>query len=226
MPVPAVPRRAAPPRKKAYKSPSATQLSEVPAPTAVPEAIEEAPDATPTVELTAEPTSELEPESVAPPSVTSHESPEQVSVPSSEEVLVIGDVQDDEVGKSAEIDASEVGPVDEHEEGYVSADEPQPVPEREDWDEEEGVAAKLSQMGAVNPLEGPPPVPFREFIPSPTASHSSIPAAVPGKEPLDVEDEVDVDLEEVGESHLPQEPEAKKEAREEADERGSRAGEF
>jgi len=255
MPVPAGPRRAAPPRKKAYKSPSASQLSEVPAPAAVPEATEEAEEAAHTAEPAAESTPDAALESVAPPSltkVTSHEtveSPEQVLVHSSDEMAVIGDVQKEigEVGKSAELDAAEAGPVEEREEEerYDDTDEPQPEPKpkQEDQEEEEEeeerrrrVAAKLSQMGAVNPLAGPPPVPRRESTPSPTARQDSVSAPVRTQEPLDVEDEVNVDLEEVGESVPPpppahfsaralnEEPEEAKEARE-ADEFASRAGE-
>lgn len=237
MPVPAGPRRAAPPRKKAYKSPSASLLSEVPTPTAVPEATEEAPGATPTGEPAVESTPELESESVAPPAltkVTSHEtveSPEQDTVPSSSDVLIIGDVQKEigEVGKSVEIHAAEV----------ITVNEPQSVPVQEDREEEEEeedeeerrrrVTAKLSQMGAVNPLAGPPPVPRRESIPSPTARRDSGTAPVPTEE-LDVEDEVNVDPEEVGESTPPpaparNSPQAHVEEAREADESASHAGE-
>ncbi|KAG1723026.1 uncharacterized protein EDB91DRAFT_1173775, partial [Suillus paluster] len=115
--------------------------------------------------------------------------------------------------------------------------------QEQDEEEEEArrkrVAAKLSQMGAFNPLAGSPPVPRRESIPSPTARRDSVPISpVPVEEPLDVEDEVNVDLEEVGESipsppaahippqsHVDDEPEEAKEARE-ADEPASRAAEF
>ena len=255
MPVPAVPRRAAPPRKKAYKSPSASQLAEVPVPTPVPEATEEAPDTVPTEEHVAESTPEPELESVAPSSltkVTSHETvegPEQV--PLSEEILIEGDVQKEigEVGKSTELDTDEAGPEEEREEEeeqyYDDADEPKPEPEQESREEEDEeqeeerrkrVAAKLLQMGAINPLARPPPVPHRESISSPTARHDSVPPPVPTEKPLDVEDEVNVDLEEVGES-VPSPPpalilpqahiedlEEAEEARE-ADKPASRAGE-
>ncbi|OJA10865.1 hypothetical protein AZE42_06829 [Rhizopogon vesiculosus] len=256
MPVPAGPRRAAPPRKKAYKSPSASQLSEVPAPAAVPEATEEVEEAAHTAEPAAELTPDAAPESVTPPSltkVTSHEtveSPEQVLVRSSEQMAVTGDAQREigEVGESAEFDAAEAGPVEEREEEerYDDTDEsqPEPKPKQEDQEEEEEdeeerrkrVAAKLSQMGAVNPLAGLPSVPRRESIPSPTARQNSVSAHVPTQEPLDVEDEVNVDLEEVGESVPPpppahslaqahnEEPEEAREARE-ADEFASRAAE-
>ncbi|KAG2146837.1 hypothetical protein DEU56DRAFT_786765 [Suillus clintonianus] len=270
MPVPAGPRRAAPPRKKAYKSPPASQLPDVPVPDAAPEVTEEALDAEPTEEPTAQPMTEPEPE--ARPSivtVTSQEhveSPEQDPVPSSEQILVIGDVQREigEVGVSVELDTSEVGPADklEEEDDHVYHGEPEPeqdeqeqeqevqeqeeheVHEQEEEDEAEEearrqrVAAKLSQMGAFNPLAGPPPVPRRDSIPSPTARHDSPAPPVPIEEPLDVEDEVNVDLEEVGESipsppaahispqsHVEEKPVQAQEARE-ADEPASRADEF
>ncbi|KAG0700619.1 hypothetical protein DFH29DRAFT_1080573 [Suillus ampliporus] len=255
MPVPAGPRRAAPPRKKAYKSPPTSQLPEVPVPAAVPEITEEAPDTAPTEEPAVESTTEPEPE----PEVASREpveSPEQVPVPSSEQILVIGDVQKEigEVGMSAELDTTEVVPADKFEEDdNIDADEPEPTFTQEDQKEEEQeqteqeeeeveearrtrVAAKLSQMGAFNPLAGPPPVPRKESIPSPIARRDSVPIPpVPIEEPLDVEDEVNVDLEEVGESitsppaaHIPSlsHVEAEPEKAEEAREVASGAAEF
>jgi hypothetical protein len=169
----------------------------------------------------------------------------------SEEILVEGDVQKEigEVGKSTELDTDEAGPEEEREEEeeeqyYDDADEPKPEPEQESWEEEDEeeeerrkrVAAKLLQMGAINPLAGPPPVPRRESISSPTARHDSVLPPVPTEESLDVEDEVNVDLEEVGES-VPSPPPARispqahiedleeaEEARE-ADKPASRAGE-
>ncbi|KAG1732308.1 hypothetical protein EDB19DRAFT_1292055 [Suillus lakei] len=273
MPVPAGPRRAAPPRKKAYKSPPASQLPEAPVPDVVPGVSEEAPDAESTEEPAAEP--EPEPEAEARPSIVSVtsqeqvESPEQVPVPSAEQILIIGDVQKEigEVGVSVELDTAEVDPVDklDEEDAHVDADEPEleqqdqeeegheleeqeqeqehkerEREEEEDEAEEEArrqrVAAKLAQMGAFNPFAGPPPVPRRDSIPSPTARRDSIPAPpVPIEKPLDVEDEVNVDLEEVGEptpsppaahippqSHVEEELEQAKEARE-ADKPASRA---
>jgi hypothetical protein len=246
MPVPAGPRRAAPPRKKAYKSPSATQLSDVPAPAAVPDATEEASETASTAEPAAESAPEPAPESVAPPSlikVTSletTESPEQVPVPSSEEILVTGDVQKEigEVGKSAELDVPEVCHMDVREEDEEHV-EPQPKQDREEEVQEEEeeeqrrrrVAAKLSQMGGFNPLAGLPPLPRRESIPSPPASarHDSFST----EEHLDVEDEVNVDIEEVGESvpppppaHIsPQAHEEEPEEAREAEKPASRAGE-
>lgn len=216
MPVPAGPRRAAPPRKKVYKSPPASQLSEVPVHDAAPEVSEEAPDAEPTTE----PELELEPE--ARPSgvtVTSQElveSPEQVPVPSAEQILVIGDVQKEigEVGVSVELDTAEVDPADKLEDEDDRIDADVPVPEQQDQDEEgqeqeeqeheerkqkeeevdaeeearrHRVALKLAHMSAFNPLARPPPVSRHDSIPSPTARRDSITAQlVPVEEPLDV----------------------------------------
>lgn len=211
MPVPAGPRRAAPPRKKAYKSPPVSQPPEVPVLDAAPEVSQDALDAEPTeepaAERTTQPEPELEPETRPPVvSVTSQdvvESPEQVTVPSAEQILVIG-----EVGVSVELDTAEVDPADklEDEDNRVDADEP--VSEQQDQEEEQQeeeqqeqeeqeyeeceqkeeeeeeeeearrqrVAAKLAEMGAFNPLAGPPPVPHHDSIPSPPTRHGSSPA--------------------------------------------------
>ncbi|KAG1718594.1 WD40-repeat-containing domain protein [Suillus paluster] len=234
MPVPAGPRRAAPPRKKAYKSPPTTQLPDVPVPAAAPETTEEAPDAESTTEPEPEP--EARPSVVTVTSLEQVESPEQVPVPSSEQILVIGDVQKEigDVGVSVELDTVEVGPANtlEEEDVPVDACEPEPAPAQEEEEQElehdeqmqqEQDEERKKRMGAFNPLAGSPPVPRRESIPSPTARRDSVPISpVPVEEPLDVEDEVNVDLEE---SHVDDEPEEAKEARE-ADEPASRAAEF
>ncbi|KAG2138578.1 uncharacterized protein EDB93DRAFT_1164777 [Suillus bovinus] len=145
MPVPAGPRRAAPPRKKAYKSPPVSQLSEVPVVHVAPDVSEEAPDAEPAEEPAAsiELEPELEPEarpSVA--TVTSQEvvqSPEHVPVTSAEQILAVSDVQKEigEVGVSIELDTAEVDPTDKLEEENYRVDADEPAPEQQDREKEE-----------------------------------------------------------------------------------------
>ncbi|KAG2038167.1 hypothetical protein BDR03DRAFT_955336, partial [Suillus americanus] len=204
-------------------------------------------------EPTTEPEPELGPESVV--TVTSQEvveSPEQVHVPSADQILVTGDVQKEigEVGVSVELDTAEVDPADklEDEDNFVDADEP--VPEQQDEEQEDQeheereqeeeedeaeeearrqrVAAKLAQMGAFNPLAGLPPVSHHDSIPSPTFRRDSITA-----QPVSVEEHLDVDeatpsppaAHVLPQSHVEEELEQAKEARE-VDETASRAGEF
>ncbi|KAH7885492.1 hypothetical protein F5I97DRAFT_1400553 [Phlebopus sp. FC_14] len=215
MPVPAGPRRAAPPRKKAYKSAPAAPLPEPP-------------------------NSEAEPETA--PAITDKEpvtDVEQLTVSPPAEFFISGDVQKEVgvVGKSVEetydehlnikqeiaertgvvatehplepvadthedieVEEEHVGvaePEAEEESTAVADDEQAIVPkapevEVEDEDEDarrKRVAAKLAQMGAFNPFAGPPPIPRRESI-----GESKV------NEGLDVEDEVNVDVEEVGET--------------------------
>jgi hypothetical protein len=264
MPVPAGPRRAAPPRKKVYKSPPASQLSDVPAPDAAPEVSEVTPDTEPTEEPAAEPITEpeLELEPEARPSVvtvTSQEiveSPEQVPVPSAERILIIGDVQREigEVGVSVELDTTEVDPADKLKDEDDRIDTDVPVPEQQDQYEEaqeqeeqeheereqkeeddeaeaearrQRVAAKLAQMGAFNPLAGPPPVPHHDSKPSTPASHDSITQPVSVEEPLDVGDAPPSPPAAYvpSHSHVEEGLEQAKEARE-VDEPASHAGEF
>ncbi|KAG1780702.1 hypothetical protein EV702DRAFT_1079921 [Suillus placidus] len=264
MPVPAGPRRAAPPRKKAYKSPPVSQLPEVPVPDAAPDVSEEAPDAEPTEESAAEPIPEPEPEPEPEArsfvvTVTSQEpveSPEQEPDPSAEQILVVGDVQKEigEVGVSVELGTAEVDLADKVEDEDDRLDADVPVPEEQDQEEEEQeqeeeeneereqkeeededeeeeearrqrVAAKLAQMGAFNPLAGPPPVPRQDSIPSPTAKRDSITA-----QPVSVEGPCDIGEATTAahippQSHVDEELEQAKEARE-VDEPASRAAEF
>ncbi|KAG1768504.1 hypothetical protein EDD22DRAFT_872083 [Suillus occidentalis] len=264
MPVPAGPRRAAPPRKKVYKSPPASQLSDVSAPDAAPEVSEVTPDTEPTEEPAAEPITEpeLELEPEARPSVvtvTSQEiveSPEQVPVPSAERILIIGDVQREigEVGVSVELDTAEVDPANKLEDEDDRIDTDVPVPEQQDQDEEaqeqeeqeheereqreevdeaeeearrQRVAAKLAQMGAFNPLAGPPLVPHHDSKPSTPARHDSITQPVSVEEPLDVGDAPPSPLAAhvPSHSHVAEGLEQAKEARE-VDEPASHAAEF
>ncbi|KAG2081234.1 hypothetical protein BD769DRAFT_1733227 [Suillus cothurnatus] len=171
MPVPAGPRRAAPPRKKA----SFSGCPDV-------EPTEE-----PAIEPTTEPETELEPESVL--TVTSQESvesPEQVQASSAEQILSIG-----EVGVSIELNTAEADSADklEDEDHRVDADEP--VPEQQDQEEEEQEYEEQEHeereqrrrrrrrrrritWARLNPLTRPPPVPRRDSIPSPTVKGDSI----------------------------------------------------
>ncbi|KAG1860170.1 hypothetical protein DFJ58DRAFT_279798 [Suillus subalutaceus] len=256
MPVPAGPRRAAPPRKKAYKSPPVSQPPEVPVLDVAPEISRDAPDAEPTeepAEPTTEPEPELEPE--ARPSVVTMtsqevvESPEQVQVPSADRILVIGDVQREigEVGVSVELDTAEVDPADklEYEDNFVDADEP--VPEQQDQEQEEqeyeereqeeeedeaGEEARRQRVAAKLAQMGAFN-PLAGLLPVP--HHDSIPSPTARRDsitaqPVSVEEPLDVG--EVTPSataaHIPPQSHAEEELEQakEVDEPASRAAEF
>ncbi|KAF8837858.1 hypothetical protein BDN67DRAFT_1013553 [Paxillus ammoniavirescens] len=199
MPVPAAPRRAAPPRKKAYKSAPAAPLPPAPTDGAEGEA------------------------SQPPPSITD-ELPvpitETLSVTPGDEVLATSDVQKEigEANKSVEAcydehlnikqdveqlphvpakESHESGEEAEQQEAGVDEepvhtaadDEHTPVAGAPEVEEEEArrkrVAAKLDQMGAFNPMAGPPPIPRRD----------SLNEKLETEESLEVENEVDVETE-------------------------------
>ncbi|KIJ07836.1 hypothetical protein PAXINDRAFT_173234 [Paxillus involutus ATCC 200175] len=220
MPVPAAPRRAAPPRKKAYKSSPAALLPPAPTEGAEGEASQPPPS------ITDEP----------PAPIT-----ESLSVTPADELLATSDVQKEigEVNKSVEasydehlnikqdveqlphVPTKESHESDEEPEQQEAEEEPvepqeadadeEPVhtaaddehapvtgaPEVEEEEEEEArrkrVAAKLAQMGAFNPMAGPPPIPRLKSLDEKPETEES----------LEVENEVDVDTEEVGKTPPP-----------------------
>ncbi|KAI6139351.1 hypothetical protein BKA82DRAFT_4224452 [Pisolithus tinctorius] len=255
MPVPAGPRRAAPPRRKTYKSAPSTQLPEVPVPVSGSDLSVSEPTATASPPPLAEASNmESSQQLVVTPPVgalvagEAHHEVGRVNQPadvfddtllSGEDgtgtVLVEpletivnepeGDV--DEEGYTQELQvrgqgsfvgsSSNMTADDEH--GYVPSDqkpsshvhvEIEPEQEKEleveqgqDEDEEDDetrrkrVAARLAQMGAFNPLTGPPPIPRRTSIEEPHSEGNQ----------FDVEEEVNVDTEEVGE-YVPSPPTA------------------
>ncbi|KAI6030455.1 hypothetical protein F5J12DRAFT_800532 [Pisolithus orientalis] len=255
MPVPAGPRRAAPPRRKTYKSAPSTQLPEVPVPVSGSDQSVSEPIATASPPPLAEASSVESSQQlvVTPPvgALVAREAHHEVGIVnqpadvlddtllSGEDgtgtVLVErldtivnepeGDV--DEEGYTQELQVRGQGSLvgsssnmtadDEH--GYVPSDrtpsshvhvELEPEQEKEleveqgqDEDEEDDetrrkrVAARLAQMGAFNPLTGPPPIPRRTSIEEPHSEENQ----------FDVEEEVNVDTEEVGE-YVPSPPAA------------------
>ncbi|KIJ64568.1 hypothetical protein HYDPIDRAFT_132558 [Hydnomerulius pinastri MD-312] len=234
MPVPVGPRRAAPPRKKAYKS-------------------------APTASVSEPPSEEPQTESPPLPNITDKAlvlSAEQLSLSPPAESLTAGDAQPEvgEVNKSADAsydehldikhedkepepettvstqkehetidetkdleadeESGEAASRDVEEESMHTAadDENAPAneaPEVEEEEDEEArrkrVAAKLAQMGAFNPFAGPP-VPRRD------SADDDEPKAEEEEEPI-AEDVTNVDAEEVAESH-PSLPVARKDTAE------------
>ncbi|KAH7924515.1 hypothetical protein BV22DRAFT_1066606 [Leucogyrophana mollusca] len=241
MPVPAGPRRAAPPRKKAYKSPSpaAEPVAMVTSGDQVttPEQLSVSNDADREAELSTgdvqreigevnksaeESQNAVEAQSpvsedLAQDDVPTREAPQppqdvvdEPSPPPTEPVqekTLPDDVENNqlvpEAGQSlhdspAELEDTEgphKEPVDpEPEQGRVQEEE---IEEDEDEDaRRKRVAKKLAQMGAFNPFAGPPPVPRRE------STSEVVREAEPEAEP-DVDEEVNVGVEEVGESIPP-----------------------
>ncbi|KAF8547172.1 hypothetical protein OG21DRAFT_958221 [Imleria badia] len=209
MPVPAGPRRAGPPRKKASRNAPATALPEPPVeeedgmiihaphitnelPASADRTIHDARDSQKEIDQVTEVvgathdehlniTAEAEQRTPAP--VEAFRKPvEEPEKQEAEEELVEGTASH----------------VEEHSMHTAADDQEAPFeqpPEVFEADEEEEetrrqrVAAKLAQMGAFNPLVAPP-----------ITSHQSFdePAFVPSEAPLDVEDEVNVDTEEYG----------------------------
>ncbi|KAG6330319.1 hypothetical protein ID866_8770 [Astraeus odoratus] len=140
MPVPAAPRRAAPPRRKTYKSPPSTALPEPPA--LVPGAEADA-EAMPSQSSS---TSSLLPPVTTAPKVSS---PEQLVSSSPDESRVMGDVQPEigVVNKSADPSDVSLRPPGDVDEGLVMGetivDEPAKTEEEEmeeDVQEQEGIA--------------------------------------------------------------------------------------
>lgn len=219
MPVPAGPRRAAPPRKKPSKNAPAGPLPEPPAEEAEVAAVQLASvivephtgivdDAPLAVEVSQKETSEVagtietthdehvnittDPEHTVPGSEAFYEPVEEPSHQEGVEELV----------ECAVVHAGEESTHTGAEDQAVQAEQPSGAVEpeaEEDADEEvrrQRVAARLAQMGAFNPLTGPPPIPQR-------SSFDEQAVATPSKEPLDVEDEVNVDTEEHRETISP-----------------------
>ncbi|KAI6044907.1 hypothetical protein EDC04DRAFT_2640623 [Pisolithus marmoratus] len=255
MPVPAAPRRAAPPRRKTYKSAPSGPLPEVP----VAVSDSELPDSEPITTTSPPSSSSL----LSATEASKAETSQQISVTSLAEALVAGeahhevgiveepvDICDDtfpsgeggigavlteqpivnepegdmeEEGRTREpggggqgsLQGSSSSMIADDEHGYVPSVQELPShvrvepdleqgKELEEQDEDEDdearrkrVATRLAQMGAFNPLAGPPPVP----------RHTSIEESHSKEDQLDVEDEVNVDTEEVGE-HAPSPPTA------------------
>lgn len=219
MPVPAGPRRAVPPRKKALKSAPATALPEPPVEEAEGVAVQSPPTADEppaiadralhdpslttgdsqkeisevagAVEVTYEEhlniTADVEQYPTPPPATTEafHEPIEEPEKQEAEEELLDGaDSHVEEESMHTAADDQE-----------VLSEQPLEVTEEDEETRRQRVAAKLAQTGAFNPLAGPPQIlqrpPFDE------------PALVPSEKPLDVEDEVNVDTEEYGETIPP-----------------------
>jgi myosin tail region-interacting protein MTI1 len=213
MPVPAGPRRAAPPRKKSPKNAPAGPLPEPPAEESEVAAVQSASvidaphtgivdDAPLAVEVSQKETSE-----VAEAIETTHD--ERVNITTDPERSAPGSEAFDEpveehshqegvkeLVECAVVHAEEESTHTGAEDQAVHAEKPsgavEPEAEEDDADEEarrQRVAARLAQMGAFNPLTGPAPIPQR-------SSFDEQSVVTPSKEPLDVEDEVNVDTEE------------------------------
>ena len=208
MPVPAGPRRAAPPRKKPAPP---TALPEPPVEEAVGATVQ-SPDGQPPA------TADYVVHDALLPTRDSQEIAERAEIGKAthDEQLNTTVNDNDEQQPPASIEAFHE-PVEEPEkqeaeeelvEGagshveeefiHTVADSQHEIVDVEEEDEEarrHRVAAKLAQMGAINPLAGPPLISQR---PS-----SDEPAPARYEEPLDVEDEVNVDTEEHGETIPP-----------------------
>ena len=219
MPVPAGPRRAAPPRKKSSKNAPATALPEPPIEEAEGVAVQSPPitdepadravhdeslatrdsqketgEVAEAIEATYDQhldiTADAEQRQTPPPASTEtfHEHVEEAEKQEAEEELV------ERAGSHAEEKSMHTAADDQE----VSSEQPPDTVEVEEEEEEEEearrqrVAAKLAQMGAFNPLAGPPPIPQRGSFDEP--------ALAPSEGPFDVEDEVNVDTEEHGET--------------------------
>lgn len=210
MPMPAGPRRAAPPRKKVSKNAPATPLPEPPAEeaeagTIQPPSIINEPPAGADCTLTSG-DSRIEIGQLAETvETTQHlgitadaEQPEPTSVHT--EKSFQGPVEESEKQEAQEEHVEVADSRVEEEPMHTVADDqevpleqPPEVVEEEEEEEEarrHRVAARLAQMGAFNPLAGRPPIPSRQSLDEP--------APEPSEAPLDVEDEVNVGTEEIG----------------------------
>ncbi|KAH0826157.1 hypothetical protein J3R83DRAFT_5576 [Lanmaoa asiatica] len=214
MPVPAGPRRAAPPRKKASKNAPATALPQLPVEEADGVAVQSPPmtdqiadravqdvslttrdsqeigEVAEAVEATRDEylsvTADVGQRLTSPPASTEafHEPVEEHEKQEAEEELIEG------AGSHVEEESMHTAADDQE----ASSEQP-PEPVEEEADEEarrQRVAAKLAHMGAFDPLSGPLRIPQRP-------AHGE-PVLAPSEEPLDVEDEVNVDTEEYGET--------------------------
>lgn len=211
MPVPVGPRRAAPPRKKAASSAPAIALPEPPVeeaesvtipsppiiddqpPASVDRIVHDLPLTTRGSQVIAEvaevaltasdkdlhTTADAEQLTVQPASTDAfHEPAKEPQKQEAEEELIEGADSHVEEGIAHTI------PDDQQ----VSSENPPEVDEEDEEARRHHVAAKLAQMGAINPLTGPHSIPQRPSFDEPAPAQH--------QEPLDVEDEVNVDTEE------------------------------
>ncbi|KAG6376877.1 hypothetical protein JVT61DRAFT_903 [Boletus reticuloceps] len=195
MPVPAGPRRAAPPRKKSSKNAPTTALPEPPAgeaegvtvhsssiinepPASADHAIQEG-DSQEIAEVAEADESQQCTTSPPAPREAFHEPVEEPKEQEAEEELLEG------AGSHVEEESMHTATGEQE----VPSERPPTVEEEEEEEaRRQRVAAKLAQMGAFNPLAGPPRIPSRRSFDEP--------AIAPSEAPLDVEDEVNVDTEE------------------------------
>lgn len=222
MPVPAGPRRAIPPRKKAPKNPPPTALPEPPVQEAEGVAVQSPPvidepsaitdhavhDATLTTEDSQKESGEVA-ESVEATydehlnitaDVEQSPTPYPASTPAIHEPVEEPEKQEaeEELVEGADSHVEEESMHTAADDQEVPFEQPPEAVEEDEEDEEarrQRVAARLAQMGAFNPLAGPPPIPRRPSFDEP--------ALAPSEAPLDVEDEVNVDTEEHGETIPP-----------------------
>lgn len=214
MPVPAGPRRAAPPRKKTSKNAPSSALPEPPVEEAESVAVRSPP-------ITDEPPA-IADHAVHETSLHAGDSQEigvaeAVEATYGEHLNITVDVEQrptplsaptevfhEHVEEAKEELVEDAGSYVEEESMHTAGDQevhseqPLEVVEVEEEDEEacrQHVAVKLAQIGAFNPLAGPPPIPQRLPFDEP--------ALAPSEELLDVEDEVNVHTEEYGETIPP-----------------------
>ena len=208
MPVPAGPRRAAPPRKKSSKNAPTAALPEPPAEEGKGVIVQSPPiaDEPPTgadsvahgAPLTTRDSQEIDEAAEIVEVTNGDHSTTTVSarrLSTSIEALQESGRQEVElvVGAGGHVEEAADNP-------QVSSERPREVVEAEEEGEDarrHRVAAKLAQMGAFNPFAGPPPIPQPK---RPSIDELAPPRS---EEPLDVEDEVNVDTEEYGETSPP-----------------------